>query len=1182
MNFYTLHHPVRKKRGALYQIFKVMKITTIILVIACLHVSAAAFAQKVTLKEKDVSLEKVFEDIKKQTGYIFFYEKNVLDGTTKVSINIKDANISDVLDLCLKGQNLTYVIAGNTIGLKKSYLKVSTEPDQRQNASPAPPVTITGKVTDSVGTPLINATVAVKGTTKATITDDKGEFTISANVGDQLIISYVGYNSKEVKVLSTGISLSIQLSSNPGQLKEVVVNNGYQAVSVEKATGAYAHIDNQLLNRSVGSNILDRLSGLATGLQSSPVISTPDGINSQLISPILRSTGLTVRGVASLSVNSSPLIVLDNFPYFGDINNINPNDIESITILKDAAAASIWGAYAGNGVVVLTSKHGNLNHPLTVDFNSTVQFSNKPNLFKTPGVLSSNDYINTEQYLFKQGYYDATLSDNSSYPAYTPVVGILARQRAGLINSTQANSEIDAYRNLDARNDREKYLYQEGINQQYSLGLSGGGNDMSYYASFGWDKNRGTSVNNGFNRKTIDAAITYHPLKKLEVGTSINYTLDNNTVAPTISGNTVPYEMLADKNGNALPITHGYSTAYIDSLKRLGFLDWNYYPLNELKNNNNSLMNHDLNLKVNVKYKLTNYLDLDASYANEYQDIAQNYFQTQQSYAVTNQINTFSLYDPSTGLLTYQFPLGGILNTGNSYQYSDNYRLQANLHKAIGKNGQLTGLFGAEIQTLTTKGNSEVFYGYDPRFATFNNNLDYLDQLTTNPSGTGSIGSPGIGISETDLRYISYFANLAYSYQDRFSVTLTGRKDGSNIFGVHTNDRFNLLWSAGASWNINKEAFYHIDLLPVLKLRATYGFNGNVYNGSGYTTGTYETASYTNLPAIYGLTAPNPNLSWEQVRNVNFGLDFQLKNNMLYGSVDLYRKDGLRLIEPIKTAPSTGFSAYTGNAANTKGKGVELNLNSDIFRGTFKWTSALLATFNKDILTNYSVALTSTSIQNSKSTFVGYPLYSIFSYKWAGLDPTNGNPRGYLNGQVSENYSGIVNNFKADSLIYNGSAVPEMYGSWRNDFSFKKITLSVMLSYELDYYFRKPSSSGNYTDLLGGVGYDYSQAWQKPGDEQHTYVPSYIYPSNSQRTTFYKYSQVLVQNGDNIRLKDIRLSYDLSDLVKRSGLSRLNIFSYASNLGILWRANKYNLDPDSPTSAPIPLTVASGIQATLK
>jgi hypothetical protein len=355
--------------------------------------------------------------------------------------------------------------------------------------------------------------------------------------------------------------------------------------------------------------------------------------------------------------------------------------------------------------------------------------------------------------------------------------------------------------------------------------------------------------------------------------------------------------------------------------------------------------------------------------------------------------------------------------------------------------------------------------------------------------------------------------------------------------------------------------------LPFLILRATYGFNGNVYNGSAYPTGGYLTGSLTGQPLIINISAPNPNLRWEKVRNINIGIDFALKKNILMGSLEFYRKDGRDLIENIPLAPSTGYQAFTGNAAKTLTHGIDLNLQSEVINRSFQWNIAFILNTLHDKVVQYNAPMNSSTIQSNGSItgIVGKPLYGLFSYKWAGLDPVNGNPQGYLNGKISEDYSAIINNYNPDSLVYSGSARPTLYGSLINTFSYKGFSLSIMLMYEMGYYFRRSSIGLNYTDDISTyMNVDYEKRWQQPGDEKKTSVPSLVYPSNYSRQSFYQYSSILVSKGDHIRLQDIRLSYDLSHLQKHSTfLSHSELYLYADNLGIIWRANKFGIDPDS-------------------
>jgi hypothetical protein len=369
-------------------------------------------------------------------------------------------------------------------------------------------------------------------------------------------------------------------------------------------------------------------------------------------------------------------------------------------------------------------------------------------------------------------------------------------------------------------------------------------------------------------------------------------------------------------------------------------------------------------------------------------------------------------------------------------------------------------------------------------------------------------------------------------------------------------------------------------------LRATYGYQGNTYDlGSSYLTGVYGTDNLTGASSLNIITAPNPRLQWEKVKNVNLGLDFESRNARLSGSIEVYRKVGKNLIQPTELAPQTGFVTFQSNTANTTTRGIDLTLKTINLQQVVQWQTVFLFSVIKDKVVKYDAPLTPVSISSYASYAAGKPLYALFSYKWAGLNPENGNPVGYLNGRTSEDYAAIINNFSPDSLVYHGSQIPTVYGSVRNDFSYKSFGLSINLTYRLGYVFRRPSMSLNYTELLQtGAHKDYQNRWQKPGDEKSTNVPSLVYPENYQRNTFYQNSESLIESGDHIRFEDIRLSYTVPVRISKSiGLSNLNFFSYAKHIGIIWRKNKLGIDPSAVGSGqiqyPNPLSLSLGLNA---
>jgi TonB-linked SusC/RagA family outer membrane protein len=1187
----------KKERGVLHQTLLVMRLIILLTILSCLKVTAAIYAQGISLNVKDAPISSVLNEIKQQSGYSLITKDDLLSNANKVTLSIKNANIKEALDACFRQQPLTYELVGRTIVVKE---KPSAIKKKNLDGSSIDK-TIRGTVTDSTGAGLQGAVIRVKGTDKVAIAGTDGRFEIT-NVPDgaTLVFSMIGYKQIELSTAENQNNfINVTLKIDIGALNEVsVVSTGYQQIPKERVTGSFVLVNNATINRSVSTNILDRLNGIVPGLA---YLSNSFEDNRRIITtnPLARNTNIRIRGVNTLSndVSKDPLIVLDNFPYEGDLRNINPNDVESITILKDAAAASIWGARSGNGVIVITSKKGRKNQPLTIDFNSNLTIQNKPDLNYDQNYLSSTDFIDVEKKLFDNGFFDGDLTNARTRPVVSPVVELLNK-----IRNTTSPSEIAGYesqindlRNADIRNDFDTYVYQKSIKQQYSLGLRGGTDKMTNALSFGLDKNQNGIVRNGFDRISVNSMNTYTPIKNLELTAGLIYTQSNTTnntkiaYGSTLTGGkygTLPYTQFAGNDGKALPVVRDYRSAYQDEKEAQGFLDWRYRPLDEIANGDDATNIKSFIVRTGIKYTILPFLKAEALFQNETQKISSRQFQSQDTYYTRNLINRFTLLNEDS-TITNQFPKGGILDLGEYTWNSKNLRTQLYFDKVIQQKHAINAIAGAELRELKTEGFTRTSFGYDEQFGTAVTSLDYATRLSVNPNGTALLPQPGGNVTGILNRYMSYYANAGYSFDNRYSFTLSGRRDGANLFGAKTNNKITPLWSAGVAWNISNEAFYHVDWLPYLKFRTTYGYNGNVYNGSAYITGAYGISTLTGLPTINpnGITPPNPELRWEKIRNINAAIDFGSRDNRITGSVELYQKSGRDLIEPVNLPLSTGFPSYYGNAAATMTKGIDLTISTANINSAFKWNSILLLSVIKDKLTTYDVPMTLGSIQGMMGV-IGKPLNSVYSYKWGGLDPASGDPMGYLNGAKSKDYVGIINNYNPDSLKYNGSSDPTVFGSIRNDFSFKGISLSVNIIYKFGYVFRRPSVSTNYQDLISSYGNsDYDLRWKTAGDERNTSVPSLVYPSDDNRNQFYQYSDVLVEKGDHIRLQDIRIAYDLKNSLKNIPFSALQIYTYASNIGIIWRANKHGIDPDTYPSIGShiltnPLSISLGIKGT--
>lgn len=711
--------------------------------------------------------------------------------------------------------------------------------------------------------------------------------------------------------------------------------------------------------------------------------------------------------------------------------------------------------------------------------------------------------------------------------------------------------------------------------------------------ALGYDKNRTSLKGNGYERITFNSSHAYTPLKNLEVTAGIIYSHiqkeSNNAFAWGSSNYSMggssysgmyPYAHLADESGQHLNMAKKLSQHYIDSVSALGFRDWGYSPLDELEAADNTTRQDHLILKTGARYRLSSRLNAELNYQYERQTATvRNHYRADSWYA-RDLINQFSQLNPASGAITYPVPNNGILNLSTDESVTHNFRGQLNYSHVFNHQHALHAFAGTEIRQARGEGFLRTSYGYDDQHGTSVNNLDYVSYYNTNAGYGGSIPAPAGNLSGTVNRFLSYYANAAYTYNGRYTATASARRDGSNIFGVNTNNKFAPLWSAGLAWEVSKEPFYAAGFLPYLKLRGTYGYNGNVYNGSAFTTGLYSTATLTRLPYLTSLTPPNPELRWEKVKNVNLGIDFEMKPGRVSGTIELYVKRGTDLIDNIPLFASSGFTSFTGNAAGTKTRGMDLTLNSLLIDRKFSWNTSLLISTLKDKVLEYHVPQTSGSIQSGAVALKGKPLYGVYSYKWAGLNPENGNPQGYLGGLVSEDYAGIINNFDPDSLAFHGSARPTVFGSWRNDFSYKGISLSVNIRYKGGYYFRRSSTSLNYMAVISSGGHaDYHLRWQKPEDEQVTGVPSLVYAADAYRNTFYTYSEQLVEKADHIRLQDIRLAYQFGSVQKKLPVRQLQVYTYFNNLGILWRSNDRQLDPDAlGSSLPDPLTISLGIR----
>ncbi len=1008
-------------------------------------------------------------------------------------------------------------------------------------------------------------------------TDKEGKFTISVNKPTgAVIIKHIGYKEQSVAYENTSTFIKIQLQPNENTIEEVeVVSTGYQTIPKERATGSFVQIDNELLNRKISTNLLDRLDGITSGLQFRSGLGGTERYN---------ATFIQIHGRSTLRGNAQALIILDNFPYDGDISSINPNDIESVTVLKDAAAASARGARAGNCVIVITTKKGKLNSRTNVNAVANSTFGEKPNLFSA-GMpqLSAAEYIEVEQFLFDKGAYNTRLKNG--YQGFSPAVDIFWLTREKMISPADSLGLINALKGYDSRNDLLRYYYQNTLNQQYNVSLNGGGANNRFFASFGYDDNRAHIVNSHTKRYSANVNNDYSFFnQRMELSTNLALTSGKTGAGAQIS-TLYPYDRFVNDDGQAMALTNasGLSPYFTDSFGDGQLLDWKYRPMDELdQGSTNTTDRTSYRLNAALSYKITDYLKASIRYGYERGSTDNDNYYNQDSFYARDMINRFAQKNNSTQQFDFVLPKGGIFRNNNEGFHTSNGRLQLDFNKKW-INHELNAIAGTEIKDMQSHRNAAIYYGHDP--VTLTNQNAAIDFTKTYNYSYGN-GSARIDNGTTQYeavdRFFSYFGNASYTYLARYTVSGSARRDESNLFGVKTNQKGVPLWSAGVLWTLSKEPFMEqLPLVNDLRLRATYGYTGNVNKSlSAYLTAQSNSGLINSYNQLFAdiVNPPNPSLRWERVSNLNFGLEVGLLNNRLALTVDYWQKAGKDLIGPAAVAPQTGVTRFTGNTASTSSQGVDVQLGSVNLDGRLKWHTDVLFNTTKDKVTDYLLETGTNydiiSIPTS-NPMVGYPYWALFSFPYVGLN-ASGAPIGYLSGEQSTDYMSMSNSMDRNNLVYSGSKVPTTFGSVRNTFRYQALELSFNVSYKYGYVFRRTSLDNSMLYGSGGTVYagltDYDKRWQQAGDELYTDVPALIYPANTFRTRIYTQSESLVESGAHIRLEDIQLGY---------AFSKIQLSAYINNLGILWRKNNKNIDPDYPTSFPAMRTYAIGLKVSL-
>lgn len=983
-----------------------------------------------------------------------------------------------------------------------------------------------------------------------------------------LPLGYIFIDADHVVVYEVAAAQHWKYAVLPRDTLKPPFSNGYVRGGAAGNVAAYGVVSAEELEQTVSSNLLDHLEGRVNGL-------TKGGQTNPL--------GFSIRGNTTLLGTGTPLIAVGPFAYTENILDINTYDLQSVTVLKDAAAAGVWGAYSGNGVLEYTPKEGDYNKRRVIDVVVNTTVAERPNLFY-PSWMSPRSYINADSILFSNGFFDSYVYD----PLFVlpPSVQMLYKARWGQVSAADANAAIAAMAKHNLNQDLDRYYYQTSAVQEYHLSMEGGTPDYKYYIGGGYNYDPTDLVRNRWQRSTLNGSyIARSDDGRWEGGASGNLavvnTLNNNTGDVPVA---YPYARLADAQGRPLAVASQYNQFFIDTAAGSYPESWAYVPLRELALADNRSTRVDFFLQGNVGFHF--HRGWTAEVLGRWthgHSASQNIF-SKDGFYVRSLVNSYS-QPTENGKYTLPIPDDNILQSADTTLSAYNIRGTLTYSDSSEDASSIWQMrAGAEVSDAETSGEAQRFYGYSSAGAS--TPMDLASVFRLRPTG----GSSPIPTNDTLVawsnRAVSFFSSGAYTWKRDYNFYAALRLDASNIAGSSNARKWSPFWSLGASrmFRLRRGAGGRGSLV---KARLGFGCNGNVSNRTNY-LGTESIGVNTyNVPQLAIIAPPDPTLGWERVYTLNVGADFHVLRDSanprgrLSGSLDLYERWATNLLCYDSLAPSAGITSYMANAAAITGQGIELTLHSvNVARGKFLWTSLLLVEFNRDWVSKYPYTAKAPSSYVMQG-FVqkGEPSTSYYSYGWAGLDPTNGDPQGWLNKTASKVYPELVGDPRA-SKICSGGWQPKVTMSLLNELELGRVSLSIRLDCRTGYVVRRPSIEYfSLADNFYRGTRDYDDRWQSVG--QKTSVPSMPVVPDRNRDEFYEYSQVLITRADNIRLRDLRLGYKWT--LGEGPLKTMVVYVYCKNMALLWKANHYGVDPDAAAYGALPAqrTYSLGVHFTM-
>lgn len=1134
------------------------------MLVATLLVPLAMTATGYSATFKDARMKDALEILSATTGYDFVYQSGLLDEVNNtVTGSYTDVSLDRLLNQTLTRQlGLRYTIIDKTISLS------------RTSTIPQPPGIVSGTIIDEEGLPLAGTTVRVKGASTAVMSDINGDFVIVPDKPDAtLLFNYVGMSPLEMKLNETDSSrpFSIIMKRDVNLMDEVVVT-GYQAIKRENATGAFQIVTSKDIDARTLYSLRENLEGKVAGLVSN-------------------SDDMQIRGVGTLNASRSPLIVVDGLPISGSLDEINTYDIEKVTVLKDAAAAAVYGARASNGVIVVTTKRGSTDR-LQVSFNADLNFVERRDYDDTR-MLDGSGLIQLEEKNldWMTGRADTARDLDNYYSRYGNIWNPFNRLYMQHLKGSVTDSEFNTWRDIWSRNNYRKewqdFMEHTRLQQTYNLSVRNRGKYLGSNLTVNW-RGDNTTLKNQFDNNLLLSYIgDLNPAKwiDLQFGIYFKNTRTKSHASDIYfdyeqAGSFANYLSMRDPDGSPARLQ---AAVYLDepslSNPALGLKDEGYVPYDELNKNYSTSRSTYTRSYVHVNIRPTAGLKLSAM--GQYEDISERSEKELQSesYAMRH------LYNLYTSGGKHLLPDGGKLTTASGEANYYTLRMQANYQKKFNERHDTDILLGYEYRQTFSKSQTGTLFGYDPKTLTNSTGrINFDDLFNASQSDLGSYRLYQADIFQSSEagrntwvkhRYMSYYATMHYTYDRRYAVSGSWRIDECDLFGADKKFRRRPLWSAGISWNMQNESFMRgIQWINILKPRFSYGVTGNINAGySSYLTASIGLNPLSGLKYANVTTPPNDQLRWEKSKTTNIGIDFSMFNYRLNGSIDYYNKQGQDVLSYIDVDPSTGFSQMLNNNAQTRNRGIELQLEGNILnavsRDNLGINVALTLAYNKNKINRLNYR--ATSGYSALTTYhEGYPINSLYSFDFDRIETDND---GYQQifwkkaDGTSHDTSLRGTDFKPEDVIFSGGRDPKLSGSFTPTITYRGFSLSAMLVWYTGHYMRTASSLWNYSysySYGNNASRDLLDWWNMP-EEQRDRLPGNGYMMSKTHVANYEavYSSANIERADYAKLRNIVLSYQFPSALCRSlRMQQMRLRLQANDL-CTWVSNSRGLDPEA-------------------